>query len=465
MSRKIIAILLAVTFMLTQFAVFAEEDDTTFELNVVTENDEAETFKYLMRYIKENYNYEVSDEELINGAFKGMLDVLDKHSKYFSKEEYDDFVSSLNGGLIGIGVFIENENGNIKVLSPIEGSPAYYAGIKAGDIIIKVDDTFVKDTSYVDAINRIRGEEGSQVTIIVQRGSAQIKFEMTREKIKVPDVTYEMLEDNIAYLKITQFGLNVSKEFAKAIEELQSKGMTSLIVDLRNNPGGYLPEVIDIADFFVDEGDEIVHIDYRNYTDISHYAEKPALNIPTVVLINSASASASEILAGAIQNNDVGEIVGVKSYGKGTVQTLSRLEDGTGLKLTVAEYFTAGKVKINEVGITPDYMIQKIDSDEQKTFNTFAPMVDDELAYFGTRGLDVYGAQQRLNYLGYEVNVTGIFDVSTTQALQAFQEDKNLKQRFAVYPETKEALNNAINELVGDDAQLDKAIEVIKSLK
>jgi len=449
MKKNLIALLLICCMIVPSLGVFAEEE---LDLDQINE---------MINYIEKYHKYEIEKEELIEGAYKGVVDTLDKHSKYFSKTEYNEFLDYLDGTLIGIGVYIEPLEGFIKVITPIEHSPADQAGIISGDIIIKVNGEDISKYTYEKSIDMIKGEENAPVKITVRRGDEEIDFDIIRKVINTPDVTSEMLEDNIGYLRIIQFGNSVADEVDKEIKKLQEAGMTSIIIDLRNNPGGYLNQVVKIADWFVEKYDPIVHVDYKAISDENYYAKKAALNIPTMVLINAGTASASEILAGAIQNNNEGKIIGETSYGKGTVQNLITLNSGSAIKLTTAEYLTAGKVVINNIGIIPDYEISIKTKEELELIETFVPMIEDDIAHFGKKGLDIYGAQQRLEFLGYDVDVTGIFDLKMSKALEAFQISNNLKDKYGIYPETKEALEQAISSYYDEDPQLEKAKQLI----
>lgn len=449
MKKRIIALVLMMVLSFSSIPVFAEE---SVDVDLINE---------MINYIESYYNYDVDREDLITGAYRGIMDVLDKHSAFFTEREFNDFIDSLDGEFIGIGVYVEAYENYIKVVAPIDGMPAHKAGIKTNDIITHVDGKDVTQYTFQEAIDMILGVEGTEVQITVSRDGQTLKFNIIRELIIIPDVEYEMLDNKVGYLKIRQFGSSVAEEVESAILDLQNQQMSSIIIDLRGNPGGYLDQVITVADWFVEKDDPIVHIDSKAFLSEDYYASKAALNIPTMVLINEGTASASEILSGAIQNNDEGEIIGTTSYGKGTVQRLFPLSTGDAIKLTTAEYLTAGKVKINGIGVTPDYIIE---TKNQETDTTFVEMNSPELKYFGTEGADVLGAQQRLQYLGFDVDITGYFDSKTFKALKTFQDQNNLESKFAIYPETKEALNEAVGLLNNEDPQLDKALQLIEQL-
>lgn len=452
MNKKLIAILLIFCLVLPTFGVFAEDEET---VNIDKINE-------MLQIIDYHYKYDVSRDELIEGAYRGIMDTLDKHSTYFTPEEFKTFYDDLDGTLIGIGVYIEEEDGLIKIISPIEGSPAMKAGLKTGDIITHVNDESVKVLGFEPAIDKIKGEAGTKVKITITRKGEVMNFEITREVITVPDVSYEMLDDGIGYLRIIQFGTNVSKNVDDALAALADQGMESIIIDLRNNPGGYLDEVVKVADWFIEKDDEILYVDYRNFIDEEYKGERPALNLPTTVLINEGSASASEILAGAIKYNKEGTVIGETSYGKGTVQTLLMIYGQAGVKITTAEYLSTDKTKVDGVGIEPDIVIKNRDEEELKVIGGFAPMNGTSIDHYGVTSLDVFGAQQRLKFLGYDVDLTGVYDVKTSNAISSFQESNNLKDKYALYKETKDVLNKAIEAYLNEDPQLEKAIEILK---
>lgn len=449
MKRRVISLFLVLCLLIPSFSVFAEEQIDVDQINEI------------INYIESYYNYEISRDELINGAYRGIMDTLDKHSTYFTEEEYKDFLDSLNGELIGIGIYVEAFENKIKVISPIEGMPASLAGIESGDIITHVDDFDVTGTTFEKAIDMIKGIEGTSVKITILRDGKVLNFNIVRKLIEIANVEYEMLENKIGYIKIVQFSDDVAKEFDAAVNALQSQGMEKIVLDLRNNPGGFLDQVILIADYFVDAGDHIIYVDYSYTIDENHYGKKTPLNLPTTVLINEGSASASEILAGAIKYNNKGTLIGQTTYGKGTVQNLIGLTSGDAMKLTTAEYYSTNKEKVNGVGITPDIIIEEKSQEALDSIEAFVPMLEDRVTHFGQMGLDVYGLQQRLQFLGYDVTPTGIFLQETARALEEFQKTYQLERMFGLYPETREALAEAIENYTNDDPQLMQAIEML----
>jgi carboxyl-terminal processing protease len=265
---------------------------------------------------------------------------------------------SVNGSFEGVGISLgfEEKSGAIVVISPIEGTPAQKAGILPQDRIIKVDDVDMTGKSIDDAVRLLRGPKGTKVTLYIERPGIKnlLKFDLVRDNIKLKTVAYEMLDKNIGYIKITSFDSYTSDEFNKAITDLKKKGVKGLILDLRNNPGGSLYESVKVADQILGKG-LVVYTEDRNKNKLEeYYSDESKLSIPLVVLVNENSASASEILAGAIQDYKAGILVGTKTFGKGSVQELEPFENGAGLKITIARYFIPSGRSIDGVGIQPN---------------------------------------------------------------------------------------------------------------
>ncbi len=454
MKKKIISLILAFMLILPSVTAFAEDEENIVDLTLI---------ETMINYIDQYYKYDITKEELVQGAYHGITEVLDKHSSYYSKKEYADFMDSMKGSFVGIGVYIENEDDYIKVISPIEGSPAFKAGLQTGDLIVDVDGIDIKTISFEKAIDMIKGIEDTTVVLKIRRPNVEelITKSIVREVIIVESVFPEMLDNKIGYIKVTQFDEGVSKRFSDAILKLQSEGMTSLIVDLRNNPGGYLNEVIEMSDWFVEKEDPIVHIDYKTRRDEDYYAQKAGLDIPLAVLINGGSASASEIFASAIKNNDEGEIIGTLSYGKGTVQNIYNLPNGEGMKLTTAEYLAAGRESINNIGVTPDFVVEQTDVSLVDDVEGFAPFNERKLIQYGNIGLNTYALQQRLNFLGYELVVDGMFGNNTLTALNNFQVETGLSITKSFNNDTKLQLEKSIEEYLLEDHQLETAINLL----
>ena len=313
-------------------------------------------------YLDKFYVDEVDKDKLEEGIYEGLVASLgDPYTNYISAENMETFLTDTQGSFSGIGIVVtvnKNEN-SIVVVSPISGTPAAKAGIQADDRIVKVDDIDVSGDKLQDAVSMMQGEIGTNVKVTVWRPSANkmIDFELKRETINEETVTHKMLADDIGYIKITQFKENTYDQFMESYEALQSKKMKGLIIDVRNNPGGLLDVVEKIADKLVPEGTLVYTIDKEGKRQ-DFISDKEKIEIPLCLLVNGSSASASEILSGAVQDMGVGKLVGTQTFGKGLVQGIYRLKDGSGLKITIQKYYTPKGVCIQGEGITPDYVVE-----------------------------------------------------------------------------------------------------------
>lgn len=308
----------------------------------------------------------VDEEKLKEGAIKGYIEGLDdQYTEYISKDDMKDYLEDTTGNFVGIGIYMTKDtNANkIMVLSPIKGSPAEKAGILPGDYIISVDGvTYTADDMSV-AANKIKGEVGSSVKIEILRNSETKTFEIKRENIKVNPVEGKVLENNIGYIEFSSFDEGTADDFKAKYEELAKKGIKSLVIDLRNNGGGIVSEALQIADYILDKDDVVLYeVDKNNKEEIEKSENAPIINMPIVLLTNGNTASSSEILAGALKDHGKAKIVGTKTYGKGVIQQLLTLPDGSGLKITSEEYLTPNKTKINKIGIEPDEKVELPDS-------------------------------------------------------------------------------------------------------
>jgi carboxyl-terminal processing protease len=318
--------------------------------------------------LENKYIGEINDEELIDGALKGYVNALgDPYTTYYTKEEMKEIMEETNGNFVGIGIYMtENIKENvIMVIKPIENSPAEKAGILPGDIITKINDVEYTGDKLEEASNKIRGEEGTKVKLEIYRNGETKEFEITRKKVVISHITTKVLEDNIGYIAISDFDGDCANEFKTKYKELEKKGITKLIIDIRNNGGGIVDKSLEIANTMIEKGSTLlITKDKKNNEDITKATENPIINMPVVVLTNEYSASASEILAGALKDNNKATLVGTKTYGKGIIQELNKLSDGSGLKVTVSEYYTPNHTAINKIGITPDVEVEL--SDEAK---------------------------------------------------------------------------------------------------
>lgn len=316
-----------------------------------------------IRTILENkYIGELDDEQMLETAIKGYVaGVGDQYTVYYTPEEMDEEYNTAMGNYVGIGIYMvaNNTEGTITIVEPMEGSPAEEAGLQEGDLITKVDGEEVTVDNVSEISDKIKGEEGTKVKLEITRGEETFEVEVERRKIEVSHINSTMVEGNIAYIQIEDFDGGAAEEFKENYEELKSQGATSLIIDIRNNGGGVVDEAIDILEMICDKDSTLLIETNKDgeETEIKS-KEDPIIDVPIVVLVNENSASASEILAGALKDYDKATIIGVKTYGKGVIQTLYRLSDGSGLKITTDEYCTPNRNKINEVGIEPDIAVE-----------------------------------------------------------------------------------------------------------
>jgi len=325
-----------------------------------------ELFSYALTTIQSEYVDQKSPQDLIYGALRGMLSSLDPHSQFMDPDEYKDLKTETEGKFGGLGIEITIKDELLTVIAPIEDSPAWAAGIKAGDRIVKINKEMTRDMSLDDAVKKLRGEPGTKVSITILREREDMirDIPITRQIVHVQDIKApHIIEDHIAYVRLTEFRENSYAELHAALEKLKAQGADSLILDLRNNPGGLLDVAIKIAEDFLPSGKTIVSTKGRHAAGdsqaISENRNGDFLGWPMAVMINEGSASGSEIVAGALRDNKRAVTLGTKSFGKGSVQSVIPLPDGSGLRLTTAKYFTPSGVCINGIGITPDVVVEE----------------------------------------------------------------------------------------------------------
>jgi len=357
MSRRkiIVCALLLVLF------TFSATTAGFFYLLKVHTGDVLSTVQFFraVQILKSKYVEDAPMDKLMAGAIKGMVDSLgDPHSIYMDSKMFKEFMIETEGSFGGIGIVVGVKDKNLLVVSPIEGTPGEQAGIKSGDLIVKIDGQLTKDLALDEAVNKIRGPEGSSVVLSIKRGSEEVQdYTLVRSNIQIKTVSGKMLPDNIGYIRISMFNENTGSDFAKKYQELESQGMKAVILDMRDNPGGLLEECVKVANKFVPKG-PIVSVVTRDGSREMHSSTLEAVKYPVAVLVNGGSASASEIVAGAIQDTQAGTLIGTKTYGKGSVQTLMRLDSGTAIKLTIAKYLTPNDRSINGIGIEPDIVLE-----------------------------------------------------------------------------------------------------------
>ena len=362
MTKKKIVLLFFIIFAVCSITLAIAKEGVVYE--------EVRTFKEAISIIKEHYVGDVEARDLIQAAIEGMIESLDPHSTFLTQEELKEKTIRMKGEFAGVGIQIGMRDENLTVISPIEGTPAYKAGLKAGDIIIKIDHEPAEAMSLSEAVSRIRGEIGTPVILTILRDKLEEPkdFDITREIIKIVSVRYELLEEGIGYIRISAFQTKTAKELSDALSILtQEKEISSLIVDLRNNPGGLLSSAVDVAGQFLPEGKLVVYIKDGQDRRTDFYARGIRLDyaLPVVVLVNRGSASASEIVAGALGDWDRAVILGEQTFGKGTVQSLIPLHDGSAINLTTAIYYTPKGIPIEEEGITPRIIVEAVIEEDE----------------------------------------------------------------------------------------------------
>jgi carboxyl-terminal processing protease len=331
-----------------------------------------ELFTNILSIVKKNYVEEVDIKNLVNGAVGGMLSSLDPHSAYLTPEHYKDLQMDTQGRFGGLGIEITIKAGVLTVVSPIEDTPAFKAGIKPGDMIFKIEEEFTKDMTLVDAVKKMRGLKGTKINISIKREGLPelIDFTLVRDTIRVQSVRSRALESGYGYIRLAQFQERSDRDVQRALETLVAAkgGLKGLVLDLRNNPGGLLTQAVRISDIFLDSG-MIVYTEGRIESQKQKYfSQKNAswLDFPIVVLVNGGSASASEIVAGALQDHKRAVVLGTKTFGKGSVQTILPLDDNSALRLTTARYFTPKGRSIQATGIVPDIVVDNAPAQDAK---------------------------------------------------------------------------------------------------
>jgi carboxyl-terminal processing protease len=404
-------------------------------------------------------------DTFMEGAIHGGLSTLnDPYTAYFNAEEWTAFLNSLDGSFSGIGAYLEESDPYVVISSPIKGSPAERAGLKPGDRLLEANGESLQGLTTEQVVTKVRGPAGTNVTLKVERPSEGRTFTVTitREVVSLPDLESKLLDGGIGYIALYTFGSNTDKQFWNAVADLKRQGARALVLDLRNNGGGYVDVAVSIAGGWVPEGEPVLTTKMRDGED-RELSPGGLINLPTAVLVNGGSASASEILAGAIQDWKAGTLVGEKTFGKGTVQQLLRLSDGAGLKVTIAEYLTAKGRRVDKIGLTPDVEVKA----PEPAPEVLAPLkLEGKVIAPGHAGLNVLRLQQKLKFLGYQPEETGWFGHLTERALEAFARAEGLNP----VPVADEAIVTRLNQAVvakvaavqKQDVQLETAVNLLK---
>jgi carboxyl-terminal processing protease len=361
MGKKFILGILACILIFTVSAIAGSVQDKNKKNDLYRQ---VELFSDALAIIQTDYVSEVPPKDLIYGALKGMLSALDPHSQFMDPETYNELKIDTEGKFGGLGIEITLQDGLLTVITHIEDTPAWNAGIKPSDRIVKINNELTRDMSLTDAVKRMRGKPGDPVTLIILRESEKkiMEFKIVRDIIKIKDIkTAKILEDGIAYIRLVEFRENTEQDMDAVLVNLKKEGMNALILDLRNNPGGLLDAAAAVSEKFIPKNKIIVSTKGRKKSqnmEITSTLNTPILDCPMVVLINEGSASGSEIVAGCLQDYKRAIIVGIKSFGKGSVQSVLPLSDGSALRLTTSKYFTPLGREIHGKGVIPDVMVE-----------------------------------------------------------------------------------------------------------
>lgn len=361
----IIIITAFITFLATSAGIYAyiqKGDGKILLLNTAeTQDIETELSKY-RTIIDKYYLGEINEEDLQEGAIRGYIEGLgDPYTEYISKEDMQEYMEDTLGNYVGIGIYMtkDEKTNRVKVLSPIKNSPAETAGLQPGDLIIAVNGKEYTGDEMTQMSNDIKGEEGTEVTLTILRNNENIEINVKREKIKVNPVESKVLENNIGYIAFTSFDETTAEDFKAKFEELQKQNIKSLIIDLRNNGGGLVDQAVDIAGYVLDKNSVVLYEVDKNGNEIDEKTTTdPIINMPIIILTNENTASASEILAGALKDYGKAKTVGIKTYGKGVIQEILSVKDGSGIKITTSEYQTPNRNKINKIGIEPNEKVE-----------------------------------------------------------------------------------------------------------
>ncbi|ANS76063.1 peptidase S41 [Paenibacillus yonginensis] len=420
-----------------------------------------------LKLVKQNYYQDVDTTKLVDGAIQGMMNALDDpFSSYMSKETAQEFNSQIQGSFSGIGAEVSLENGKVVVVSPIKGSPAEQAGIRAKDVLLSVNGESLEGLSLNEAVAKIRGPKGSSVEIKVQRSgtSEPMTFTIKRDDIALETVYAKMTDDKIGLIEVTEFSLNTDQRFKDELTKLESQGMKGLVIDVRNNPGGVLSVVENMAGLLVPKGKTIVQVENKagQREKMLSTGSSTGKAYPVVVLTNKGSASASEILAGALKESAGAKLIGETTYGKGTVQQSYDKEfgDGSLIKITMAKWLTPNGEWIHKKGIKPDIAV------DQPAYFSVAPINKDTSLSYDSNSDDVKSAQTMLLGLGYKPGRDdGYFSKETVAAVKQFQVDHKLTESGSIDKQTAEQLEAALVQKIADpvnDAQLNRAYEEIR---
>lgn len=476
---RTVFILILITIVFTSFITInlvegnnlvGNQGESNFSFNKETNNVPKEMDKLVEAYnkIQSSYIDEKSETELIDGAIQGMVQTLnDPHSSYMDAEQAEEFFSTLSDSFEGIGAEVTMENGKVTVIAPIKGSPSEKAGVLPRDQILKVNGESLEGLSLYEAVTKIRGPKGTEALLEIARPGVNetITISVIRDEIPIETVHASTISSDkgpIGLIEITNFGEKTADEFKTALKDLEKQGIKGLIIDLRGNPGGYLQSVIDIGNLVVPNNGVIVQIEDKDGNKQPYKSTMDEAKYPIVTLIDGGSASASEILAAALQEAGNYPVVGEPSFGKGTVQNPFELSDGSSIKLTVAKWLTSDGNWIHEKGVQPDIQVS------QPAYYSAMPFPEDVNLKLDMNNSQVMNLQIILDGLGFKPNRTdGYFDKNTEAAVKSFEKVHGLNVNGVVEKETADKLQEEIIKKIKDpatDTQLQVGIETLLKL-
>lgn len=439
------------------------------EPSVEIKSEDFEKIQTIYDTLMTDYYQDVESEILIEGAITGMTEAIgDPYTQYLDVEESSSLDESISASFEGIGAEVMKQGDNVMIVSPIAGSPAEKAGLQPNDIILKADDQELTGMTLNEAVSYIRGEKDSEVTLTIRRGETTFEVKVVRDTIPVETVVYQLDEEDptIGYIAITSFSSPTYDDLVDAVKDLREQGAESFVFDVRQNPGGLLNAGLNISNLFLEDGDTILQTQEKDQEPISIVADDATMGDfkvtePSVLLVNEGSASASEILAGAVNESGNIKLIGTQTFGKGTVQNVAAFDDSSELKITIAKWLTPSGKWINEEGITPTIEV---------ALPEYANLliIDSSKSYqLEDVSEEVENVEKVLDALDYSVgNIDGYFDESTQEAVQQFQKDKNLAIDGKVTGETAIQLVESLRELIDEnDTQYEAAIKELQSAK
>ncbi|WP_270619441.1 S41 family peptidase [Paenibacillus macerans] len=424
-----------------------------------------EKIEKALALVEKNYVEDVDQKKLVDGAIDGMMGALgDPFSSYMAPDTAQQFSEQIEGSFTGIGAEVSMENGNVVVVSPIKGSPAEKAGIQPKDILLSVNGESFEGLSLNEAVAKIRGPKGTEAKIKVKRAGSDttLEFTIVRDDIALETVYSRMEDGGVGVIEVTEFSMNTAERFKEELASLEKKGMKGLVIDVRNNPGGVLTVVEDMSEQFVPKGKVIVQVEDKNKRRQQTLSDGSGKKYPIVVVTNKGSASASEILAGALQESAGAKLVGEATYGKGTVQSsyTQEMGDGSMLKITIAKWLTPNGEWIHKKGIQPDVAVPQPD------YFSVAPINKEKTFKYDMLGDDIKSAQTMLDGLGLDPGrKDGYFDKQTENALKEFQTGQKMEPTGVLDAKTAEALESSVIKQIRDpknDLQLKRAVEEIR---